>query len=140
KKELQAFQHNLQQKLGQTERAEDYGRAGSIQSIRTRIDQLLDRIGLLAADDITDEKYQIDEARRNIARNIHALFNVSLLRSALESFFLAKRSAERAVQSHLGRPEDARQLETILSNEKEVINRDDLGLIKMKVNQLNGLS
>ena len=139
RKELETFQHNLRQKLSQAERSEEYDRAGRIQRIQGRITELLDRIDRMADDDVTDEKYQIDEAKRTIAREIHGLFNVSLLRTALEAYFKAKKEAQMAVKYELAQPEDAQKLEHILSSEKEVINKDDLGLIKMKTNQLESL-
>lgn len=138
-KELETFQHNLRSKLSQAERSEDYDRAGRIQKLQQRIENLQGRIGELAIDDVTDEKYQIDEAKRQIARDIHGLFNVSLLRTALETYFNAKKAAQQAVQSELAQPQDAQKLENILNSEKEVINKDDLGLIKMKTNQLDSL-
>lgn len=137
--ELTTFEENLKTKQKQFERQEKYEHAGGISNLLTAIEALKDRIQAVGVADVTDEKYQIDEEKRAIAKQIHAYFTQTVLRKNLERYYKIKSNLRFGLITGDTVPEDKERFEEIIANEKNYIADANVALLKMKISQLEGL-
>jgi len=141
RKDLKEFDTNLLRKRTAAERNEDYREAGNIQELMDRVGQLLKRVDALGADDVTDEKYQIDEAKREIARRMHAFYNKSVLVKTLEEYYEWKSSIRMMLTfNKLATDADRKSFEEIIATEKNYIASDNVQLISMKITEMKALA
>ena len=138
--ELSNMEENLSGKTRQLERQEKYEQAGNLQEILAQIKALKKRINELDETDITDEKYQIDEEKRNIAKQVHVYFSQSVFRKILERYYNIKRNTRIGLAlSQEALPEDKEQFEAIIANEKQYLATTSVPVIKMKISQIEGI-
>ena len=138
--DLRTMSENLRRVLVKSEREENYSDAAEIQKIIAETQALSARLDSLQADDVTDEKYQIDEAKRGLARRIYAFFNSSVLQKTVTAYYEMRNAARMQMMfNDLATDADKKQLETLTADEKETIQSDNLSLIKMKTKQIEGL-
>ncbi len=138
--ELSNIEENLKDKTRQLERQEKYEQAGNLQGILAQIKALKERIDQLDRADITDEKYQIDEEKRNIAKQVHVHFSQSVFRKVLEQYYKIKSNTRIGLMlSQEALPEDKEQFEAIIANEKQYLATTSVPVIKMKISQIEGI-
>ena len=138
--ELSNIEENLGGKQQQLERQEKYEQAGNIKEILAQVATLKERIDQLDKADVTDEKYQIDEEKRNIAKQIHRYFSQTVLRKVLEKYYSIKKNARFGLMfSQEALPEDKEQFEAIIANEKQYLAAASVPVIKMKISQIEGI-
>lgn len=138
--ELSNIEENLIGKTKQLERQEKYEQAGSLQEILAQIKTLKERIDQLDATDITDEKYQIDEEKRKIAKQIHVYFSQSVFRKVLERYYSLKTNTKIGLAfNQEALPADREQFEAIIANEKQYLATASVPVIKMKISQIEGI-
>lgn len=140
KMDLESFRINLLKKQNEVAASEDFGQAAMIRDLIEEIENLKNRINFLDADDVTDEKYQIDEARRAVAQKVHRIFNRSVLQKTLEKYYQAKANARAAIASGQATDDDKKKFDQIIQSEKTYLSSDNVGLINMKITQLDGVS
>ena len=140
KEELESFATNLKQKQQSAEQNEQFEEAGMAKELLEEVQQLLARIDAFNADDITDEKYQIDIRKRGIASKLNSLFKKNLLTKILEKYYDAKASLSSVlIFGNEGTPQDKEEFERIVENEKEYVLEANPSFIKMKTGQLEAL-
>ena len=138
--DLKTMERNLRSLLANLERKENYADAAKVQKIIEETEALFARLADLQVDDVTDEKYQIDEAKRGVARKIYAFFNSSVLQKALEEYYEMKKIGQmRMMLDDKVTEQDKEQFQTLIKNEKETLQSDNLSVIKMKTKQIEGL-
>lgn len=140
KMDLESFRINLLKKQNEVAASEDYGQAALMRDLIEEIELLKNRIAHLNVDDVTDEKYQIDEARRTIAQKVHRIFNRSVLQKTFEKYYQARDNVRSAITYGQSTDEDQRRLDQIIQSEKTYLASDNVGLINMKITQLEGLN
>jgi molecular chaperone DnaK len=137
--ELQSIHTNLQLKLKEAERKEEYGQAARIQQLIAEADGLRERLEALSDDDITDEKYQLDEAKRQLALQLHQMFRNSVLNQSIEEYYQAKNNLRAHLTFGDSTAEDKARFEEAISNEREVLGSGSVSAINMKTTLLKGL-
>lgn len=138
--EIQTLKKNLERKLKDLERKEDYSGAAEVAGLVQETNALAERLTALQADDVTDEKYQIDEEKRRIAGKIYTFFNTSVLQKAIEEYFEVKKNGRMfLVFNDLVTEQDKDQFENLIKDEKTVLRSDNLSVIRMKTRQIEGL-
>lgn len=139
RKELDAFKLNVEKKIIEVEQKEEYESAGQLSTILSDIEELKARIDALSEDDVTDEKYQIDEAKRKIARQIHLYYNNTVLQKAVEKYFTIKGNTRNAIMFGDALPEEKQRFEDLIKEERSYLQSASVGVINMKTNQLRAI-
>lgn len=137
--ELTEFERNLLRKQKDYERTQQYEEAGRLMTLVKEIEELLKRIDSIQSDDITDEKYQIELAKRAVAKKIHQIYNKSMLTKATEEYYKAKGNARQMLIFGNKTPEDEREINAILDSEKSFLPEGNVSIIQMKTKQLRGI-
>lgn len=139
-RELQSIHTNLQLKLKESERKEEYGQASRIQQLISDAEGLQERLGVLSDDDITDEKYQLDEAKRQLALQLHQMFRNNVLNQSIEDYYQAKTNLQAHLTFGDSTAEDKARFEEAISNEREVLGSGSVSAINMKTTLLKGMA
>ena len=138
-RELEELAENIRMKRSQAERNENYRELSSIQNLLSDITALQNRLAALEKDDVTDEKYQVDEAKRSLAQKVHLLYNESLLQKTLKEYYAQKSMVSSALRFGEGNQEHQVKFDDITAGEKTFVLSDNISVIKMKTQQLKGL-
>lgn len=136
--ELETMATNVRTKRNQAESNELYRELSNTQKILADINALQSRISNLEKDDVTDEKYQIDEAKRKVALQVHQLYNETLLQKTLNEYYKEK-SMVRILLLNQGDALSQQKFDNIIAQEKSFVVSGNISVIRMKTQQLAGV-
>jgi molecular chaperone DnaK len=136
--ELETMATNVRTKRNQAESNELYRELSNTQKILADINALQSRISNLEKDDVTDEKYQIDEAKRRVALQVHQLYNETLLQKTLNEYYKEK-SMVRILLLNQGDALSQQKFDDIIAQEKSFVVSGNISVIRMKTQQLAGV-
>ncbi|MBN9297287.1 MAG: Hsp70 family protein [Filimonas sp.] len=118
--------------------AEDYEASQNLQSIITRLEEMKKRLRYLPADDVTDEKYQLEDQKRKLSLQIDMLGKDNRVREIREEYYGRKEAAEYYLREHAGKEDYAKRFQHIISNEGEFLNGSE-ATIRRKCEELSQL-
>ena len=137
--ETDLFKNNLQGKVEQYEKENNFESAGRIMKLFSRIESLQDKIKALNDDDVSDLKYQIDLEKREIGKEIYTAYNSSYLTSVIEDYYEAKNTTYMTILSAEAIPSDEASFNQIIANEKAVLQGANPTSIKRLIGQLEAV-
>lgn len=127
------------QELRRSEYKEEYESAGKLASMVEELERMQARVRTLKADDVTDEKYQIEERKRRIAATLDSSEQSSRLAGIKESYFAEKSTCE-ALLAEKGTEKLRLRFENIISKEKEFMSAQSAFIVRGKTEELRSLS
>lgn len=139
-KELEEFEFNIQNKLIQAETNEHFEEAADLSKLKKEVQQLIEVTQKLQGDEVTDEIYQIDETKRQIAKKLHNYYHQSVWKKTLEKYYEAKADTQHDLMFGNSKPEEKQEFESIIKDERTFTTSSNLSVIKMKTTQLKGIS
>lgn len=111
------------------EAAEDYETAIAVVQLKDELETLLDNLKSMSDDDVTDARFQYEDQKRKLAQKLSNLTQEQKITDIKLEFFQAKRSCREYVEEHGTEPEK-RNLEDILSSEREILRSNNVHRIK----------
>lgn len=140
RKELKTFVTNLRRKQADAEGNEKFEEAGRVKSVLTEVEALLQRVDDFKEDNMTDEKYQIDTEKKNLAVKISALYSKNLLTKILEKYYEVKQSAIMTFSFNSDTLESDRdEFDKIIEKEQKYVQEGNTSFIKMKIGQIEAV-
>ncbi|MFY7938845.1 MAG: Hsp70 family protein [Flavobacterium sp.] len=127
------------QELRRSEYKEEYESAGKLASMVEELERMQARVRTLKADDVTDEKYQIEERKRRIAATLDSSEQSSRLAGIKESYFAEKSTCE-ALLAEKGTEKLRLRFENIIAKEKEFMSAQSAFIVRGKTEELRSLS
>ncbi len=118
--------------------SEDYESSAALQKIIDDLDAMLQRLNTLADDDITDEKYQIDEQKRKMAFAIDAAGKEQRIRTLKEEYFAWKESTRHFI-AETNNEAAKRRIANLEASENEFLNGSESS-IKRKIEEVRQIS
>jgi molecular chaperone DnaK len=118
---------------------EQYEQASRAQYIHGELDDIFDRIQTIGNDDVTDEKYQLEEKKRKLAQQLDALGKDQRIVGIIEEYFEEKSDCEYVLEE----AKDAvrkQKFEKIVAKEREYLASQSSYTIKAKIEELRQLS
>ncbi len=97
------------------------------------------RLNNLRDDDVTDEKFQIEDQKRKLAQRIDNLTRDKHIIKVKMEYFATKRSAREAIENENATEGDKQQFEQIMSREKAFLATNSRLKIQEVINQLSEL-
>ncbi len=113
----------LEQAMADHKEADSNNDAGLKQRIMAIIEELqalLMQVKAMASDDVTDSRYQLDDRKRKLARELSEMTQDQAVENAKLKLFEAKRLCKYYVDKY-GSPAEQQNLERILEQEKDVL-------------------
>lgn len=113
---------------------EDYESSGNLQDAVIELEQIRKRLRRLSKDDVTDEKYQLEEQKRKISLIVDGSGKDNRVRELREGYFERKDAATYYIEQ-LKREDFNKRFNQITSNEVEFLNGSE-SIIKRKTDEL----
>jgi molecular chaperone DnaK len=99
---------------------ESYDVAAGLTKLQSEVDELVGEAALLKIDDVTDDRFKLEDKKRRVAQKIHRLTSGKRLDQAKLAYQEAKAEAMDLVNK-LGDDRERHQLEELLAREHAVI-------------------
>jgi molecular chaperone DnaK len=137
--EVRLLLKQAQKNLKEFEDKEQYELAARLQQIEEELQLLLHRIDDLSADDVTDEKYQLEEKKRKLAQQLDAAGKDQKLVEIVEDYY-----AEKAYCEYILKEENdalrLQKLQTITARETDYVNAQSYYAVKAKTEEIRKLA
>ena len=139
KEQLVKLLNSLNTEISDAEHNENYEVAADLNVIKKELRSLIMRLNNLRDDDVTDEKFQIEDQKRKLAQRIDNLTRDKHIIKVKMEYFATKRSAREAIENEHATEGDKQQFEQIMSREKAFLATNSRLKIQEVINQLSEL-
>lgn len=127
---------SLNSEILDAEANENYEVAADLNAIKKELRSLIMRLNNLREDDVTDEKFQIEDQKRKLAQRIDNLTRDKHIIKVKMEYFSAKRSTRESLESEHATEGDKQQFEQMMSREKAFLATNSRLKIQEVINQL----
>ena len=128
----------LGKEIGDAVENENYEVVGGLKKLQGEIDELVGEATLLKIDDVTDDRFKLEDKKRRLAQAIHQLTSGKKLEQAKIEYREVKGEVMEMV-NQLGDDRERHQLEEFLAREHAVVTSTSPGKVETATNALNGL-
>ncbi len=125
--------------MSAAERQENFETAAELSKFKKELRTMSIRIGNLAEDDVTDEKFQLEDQKRKIAQRVDSLTRDKHIIKIKMEYFEAKRDAKSAIEGEYATEADGRQYQRIVDREKSFLATNSRLKIQEIIDQLQEL-
>ncbi|MBS0031191.1 Hsp70 family protein [Chitinophaga sp. 22321] len=117
---------------------QQYELAAAVQQIQEDLNQVSSRIDTISDDDVTDEKYQLEEKKRKLAQQLDSTGKDQQILEITEQYFKRK---EYCLQTIREQEDDSRiaRFEKITADESSYLSSQSYYTIKAKIDELDDL-
>lgn len=136
--ELKDMLWDVQKQMGRAERDEQYELAARLQQMAETLQQSYSRTQRLSDDDVTDEKYQLEERKRALARELDALTRDASLQQVVDDYIEDRDWCLETLQQD-GDPGRMGRYRKIIQDENSYLGSGSIYLIKNKTQELRRL-
>jgi molecular chaperone DnaK len=107
---------------------EDKGLSDQLGKVREELEELLRQVEAMAPDDVTDARYQLDDRKRRLARQLSEMTQSQALENAKLDYFDGKHQCQRYLDK-VGTEAEVQTFGQIVAQEKDVLRLDHLARI-----------
>jgi molecular chaperone DnaK len=136
--EIQLLESKIDSEIDEAESLENYDVVESLNKLKQPIEELIGEASLLSIDDVTDDRFKLEDKKRLLAQQIFLLTAGKKIEKAKADFFEAKREAMDIVSKH-GNDIEKHQLNEILAKEHLINNSTNLAKIQSAANDLENI-
>lgn len=137
--ELVKLMTELNDELRDTEKQENFELATELNGIKKELRSLHIRSKKIAIDDVTDEKFQIEDQKRKLAQKIDNLTRDKHIIKVKMDYFSTKRWTKSTVEADHATEQDRNQFEDIVSREKSFLATNSRLKIQEVIDQLHDI-
>jgi molecular chaperone DnaK len=119
--ELYALADKIRREIEEAEVQNNYEAAQQLVDLEYEILELADRAKNMAADDVTDDKFQIEDQKRKVARKVDELTRDKYIIRIKNEYFEVKRNMEYILGNYQPREVDQQHYAEILGDEKSTL-------------------
>jgi molecular chaperone DnaK len=125
--------------MDKAQREEQYELAAQLQGIEESLQQCFTRASRLSSDDVTDEKYSLDERKRSLARQLDVLAKDAGLASIIDEYQEERDWCRETIEAD-GNPQRLERYQKIVAEEQSYLAAQSIYLLKNKILELRRLS
>jgi molecular chaperone DnaK len=137
--ELKDLLYEARLQMNDAQRHEHYELAAQLQQITEKLTAAYDRAAGIADDDVTDEKYQLEERKRSIAKELDSLGRHVHLNDVIDEY-LEERDYTRSLLQDRGDTLRIERFEKIIAHEDNYLAAQSLHVLRGKIRELRSLS
>ncbi len=137
KTEILEMLREARRELSRFNNNEQYELAGRVSKIEVALDDMYNRLDKMRIDDVTDEKYQLEERKRKLAQALDVILRDQQAEGVKSDYFEAKRDCEYWVEKD---PAKRTRLEQITNTEKDFLASNNKTIIKAKTKEIENLA
>jgi len=136
KEELVKLLSDLNGEIADAEGNENYEVAGELNGIKKELRSLMMRVNKIPEDDVTDEKFQIEDQKRKLAQQVDNLTRDKHIIKVKMEYFDVKRTAKTAIEDDHATDADRDQFNNIVNREKSFLATNSRMKIQEVIDQL----
>lgn len=136
--EVNMLDSRLDSEIEDAEENENYEVVEELKKLRGEVDELVGEATLLKIDDVTDDRFKLEDKKRKIAQRIHQLTSGKKLEQAKIKYQEAKAEV-MAMVNKLGDDRERHQFEEFLAREHAVVTSTSPEKVEATTNALNSL-
>lgn len=136
--EVNMLDSKLGSEIEDAEENENYEVVEELKKLRGEVDELVGEATLLKIDDVTDDRFKLEDKKRKIAQRIHQLTSGKKLEQAKIEYQEAKAEV-MAMVNKLGDDRERHQFEEFLAREHAVVTSTSPDKVEAATNALNSL-
>ena len=136
--ELKDLLYEARIQMNDAQRHEHYELAAQLQMISEKLNAAYERAANIGADDITDEKYQLEERKRALAKELDSLSKDTHLNEIIDEYLSERDYTQRLLQDANDAARMSR-LEKIIQQEEQYLASQSLHVIKGNISELRRL-
>ncbi len=137
--ELKDLLYEARIQMNDAQRHEHYELAAQLQIIAEKLTAAYDRASNIADDDVTDEKYQLEERKRAIAKELDSLGKNVHLNDVIDEY-LSERDYTRTLLQDAADAARTERFQKIIAQEEQYLAAQSLHVLKGKTSELRRLS
>jgi molecular chaperone DnaK len=127
--DINLLEAKLDAELQEAEKNENFETAEGIKKLRGDVQELVGAAALLSIDDVTDDRFKLDDQKRKLAQELHLLTASKRIDSAKQEYINAKREVSEIV-SESGDDRERHQLNELLAHEHSFISSTNVERIQ----------
>jgi molecular chaperone DnaK len=136
--EVSMLETRLGNEIEDAEENENYEVVEELKKLQGQVDELVGEATLLKIDDVTDDRFKLEDKKRRIAQRIHQLTSGKKLEQAKIEYQEVKGEV-MAMVNKLGDDRERHQLEELLAREHAVVTSTSPEKVETATNALNSL-
>jgi molecular chaperone DnaK len=119
--EIQLLEANIESELAEARTAENHDVIESLEELETQIQELVGEAALLSIDDVTDDRFKLEDKKRRFAQALHLRTSGKKLHQAKTEYLRTKQEVMELVNS-TGNDKERHQLAELLARDHAVVN------------------
>ncbi len=119
--EIQLLEANIENELAEARSAENYDIVESLEKLETQIQELVGEAALLSIDDVTDDRFKLQDKKRKFAQALHLRTSGKRLQQAKTDYLRTKQEVMELVNA-TGNDNERHQLAELLARDHAVVN------------------
>lgn len=136
--EIQLLEAELENEHKEAEANENYETVAGLNKLRNEVQELVGEAALLSIDDVTDDRFKLEDKKRKLAQDLNLLTAGKKVDKARTEYSLAKKEVSLLV-SQSGDDKERHQLAEILAREHTFISSNNPDRINSAIQQLESL-
>lgn len=133
--EINSILAEVEELIKENNNDENFEYSNQLEKIRVGLIEIQIEATLLEDDDISDQKYQLDDKKRKLIQSFDALTRNKAIATEIEEYMSSKESLEYLINKEENKRYEDKYLK-IINNEKEVVNSGNKYLIRAKIKEL----
>lgn len=138
--ELEHLAFNIKKEVFEAELQSNFNLAQELVDLEYELLDLLDKSRGLDADNLSDEKYQLEDQKRKLAQQVDGLTRDKLIDAVKQKYFQAKRNMEFVLENYQANEQDREQYQNMLNEEKDYLASDSNLVIQGMIDRINRLN
>ena len=136
--EVNMLEARLSNEIEDAEESENYQVVEGLKKLQGEIDELVGEAALLKIDDVTDDRFKLEDKKRRLAQKIHQLTSGKKLEQAKIEYREVKGEV-MAMVNQLGDDRERHQLEELLAREHAVVTSTNVEKVEIATSVFNSL-
>jgi molecular chaperone DnaK len=136
--EVNMLEARLSNEIEDAEENENYQVVEGLKKLQGEIDELVGEAVLLKIDDVTDDRFKLEDKKRRLAQKIHQLTSGKKLEQAKIEYREVKGEV-MAMVNQLGDDRERHQLEELLAREHAVVTSTNVEKVEIATSAFNSL-
>jgi molecular chaperone DnaK len=133
--EINLLEQRVDREFEEAQGAENFETAGSLKKLKDRVEELVGEAILLSQDDVTDERFKLEDKMRKLSQELHQLTAGKKIAKAKADYFETKEDVVIFVRES-GTDKERHQLNEILAGEHAIMSSTSVERIQTAKSQL----
>lgn len=135
KSQVEELKAKLDKEIEDAEQKEDYEKAGALNNLRKEMDKVSGETGSLTSDDVSDDKYKLEDRKRKIAQGLDNATKDNRLNRVVEAYQEEKELCESIIDEN-GNDHERKAFNDIVSQEEAFLSTKSAIKINEKIDEL----